>query len=369
MVNVGNIKANRLYRLFFIALMLVCFNAQAGDIYRCIDDGGGSHFQDTPCHAEAKPYKRWIDQTKPDLQPKALKSSSEPSIANLWDGERRLGVLDEKAKPSRSFMWRASKKGRGTVYLMGSIHFGRPDMYPLSPNIRSAFEASNSLMVELNALTVNPLVMGQLMAEYGMYQGGDQLKNHLSHQTWARISKAAARLNVPSSLFSAQKPWLAAMTLSVLSIKQSGFSESLGIDMHFLEQAQGRMNIIELEGMEYQVGLMANLSKSAQLAMLEDALRILDEGDEYFGIMLDLWQSGDADGMAALIEESVGESSGAKRLMKRLLDDRNARMLKRIEGSLVTNQTSFIVVGAAHLVGPKGLISMFASQGYEVEQH
>jgi len=358
----------RLYRFTILVLLVASLPVQAGDIYRCIDTDGSHHFQDTPCHAQAKPYKRWIDRPKPESDQKSIATPADPVVVNLWAGESRRAIATD-AEESPSFMWRATRKGSGTVFLMGSIHFGRPEMYPLSQRVQSAFEQSDLLMVELNALAANPLVMGQLMSEYGMYQNGDELRNHVTNQTWHRLQKAVEHLNIPVSLVNSQKPWMAAMTLSALSVKQSGYSEALGIDMHFLKRAQGRKKIIELEGVEFQASLMANLSKKSQLAMLEDTLRIMEQGDEYFGLMFDVWQKGDAAGMAALIQQSVAGKEGAKELMKRLLDDRNIRMLDSLQRESKVGQTSFVVVGAAHLVGPKGLVALLAQKGFVLEQY
>ena len=55
-------------------------------------------------------------------------------------------------------------------------------------------------------------------------------------------------------------------------------------------------------------------------------------------------------------------------IFKRLLDDRNKGMASKIEGYLKTKETYFVVVGAGHLVGDKGIIKMLKERGYSVEQ-
>jgi uncharacterized protein YbaP (TraB family) len=50
-----------------------------------------------------------------------------------------------------------------------------------------------------------------------------------------------------------------------------------------------------------------------------------------------------------------------------LLVDRNRRWMPALESCLSTRRC-FIVVGAAHLVGPDGLVTMLRQRGYRVEQ-
>jgi len=43
-------------------------------------------------------------------------------------------------------------------------------------------------------------------------------------------------------------------------------------------------------------------------------------------------------------------------------------MVSKIEEFLRTKETYFVVVGAGHLVGKKGIIEMLRGKGYPVEQ-
>ena len=42
--------------------------------------------------------------------------------------------------------------------------------------------------------------------------------------------------------------------------------------------------------------------------------------------------------------------------------------MPQIEQLLSRTQPAFVVVGAAHLVGPDGLLALLAAKGYRVEQ-
>ena len=55
-------------------------------------------------------------------------------------------------------------------------------------------------------------------------------------------------------------------------------------------------------------------------------------------------------------------------MYRRLLLERNQAWLPKLEALFARKGRSFVVVGAAHLVGPDGLLTMLKSKGYTVEQ-
>ena len=55
-------------------------------------------------------------------------------------------------------------------------------------------------------------------------------------------------------------------------------------------------------------------------------------------------------------------------MYERLLVNRNRNWLPRLDALLTRNGRAFVVVGAAHLVGPDGLLAMLKAKGYKVDQ-
>ena len=51
-----------------------------------------------------------------------------------------------------------------------------------------------------------------------------------------------------------------------------------------------------------------------------------------------------------------------------MLQDRNLRMADAAEQFLKGKEAAFVVVGAAHMVGRDGVISILEKRGYKVEQ-
>jgi uncharacterized protein YbaP (TraB family) len=55
-------------------------------------------------------------------------------------------------------------------------------------------------------------------------------------------------------------------------------------------------------------------------------------------------------------------------MYERLLVERNRNWLPELEKLVARPRPAFVVVGAAHLVGPDGLIALLSAKGYRVEQ-
>jgi uncharacterized protein YbaP (TraB family) len=55
----------------------------------------------------------------------------------------RMGAQDIPAAVKKGLFWKATS-GANTIYLLGSIHLGSKDMYPLPREFEDAFAASNT---------------------------------------------------------------------------------------------------------------------------------------------------------------------------------------------------------------------------------
>jgi uncharacterized protein YbaP (TraB family) len=53
---------------------------------------------------------------------------------------------------------------------------------------------------------------------------------------------------------------------------------------------------------------------------------------------------------------------------QRIYSDRNVRMASQVEQFLQKKRKMFVVVGAAHLVGPGSVLGLLRKKGFQVEQ-
>ncbi|HOD74805.1 MAG TPA: TraB/GumN family protein [Syntrophorhabdaceae bacterium] len=271
-----------------------------------------------------------------------------------------------RAEGEKHFLWQA-KTQTATVYLLGSVHFMKRDAYPLSPVIEKAFAGSDTIAVEANINDIGQETLAKLRAE-GFYTGNDSIANHVSRETYTYITAEAARLGFPVASLDRQRPWFLAMTMSSIELMKAGYNPHYGIDKYFLTRAAGRKKLVELETIDYQIDLLARLPDKEQESFLLYALKDLSSLVQQVDRLMAAWTTGDSDLIAELLEKSVGEDESLKVIHRKILTERNRNMAKKIALHLGSSGCVFVVVGAAHLVGDKGIVELLRKEGFTVEQ-
>ena len=89
------------------------------------------------------------------------------------------------ASEDRALFWKLSSE-HSEVYLLGSIHFANSGFYPLRSEIEQAFDASDTLVVEVDITQVSP---ASIMTMDTMYPQGESIKDHVSQETYNELIK------------------------------------------------------------------------------------------------------------------------------------------------------------------------------------
>jgi uncharacterized protein YbaP (TraB family) len=277
----------------------------------------------------------------------------------VWTGAAQAG------KKGKHFLWRV-QSGTSTAYLLGSIHILKKDFYPLSREIEDAYAASSVLAVEANIDDVSRIDVTNIIGK-AMYPAGDSVDKHISPSTYELLKEELAADGIPIELVAMQRPWFVALTLTSFALLKSGFDPAYGLDQHFISEAEGKKKIVELEGVDYQVDLLSSLSDSDQEFFLRSTINDLHTLDRDADRLISAWKSGDAQGIESLIANEEQEK-GMSPIYEKILYERNRTMAGKVEKLLRTGQTAFVVVGAGHLVGEKGIIDILRQRGYVIDQ-
>lgn len=268
-------------------------------------------------------------------------------------------------KPRRFLMWKSTSPS-ATIYLVGSIHVGDSSMYPLPKEVESAFATAKVLAVEINIKNADRAKMIGLVQKYGVYTDDDSLAKHLSKETQAALDDYCTRHNVPRMGMEKLKPWLVAISIAQMAWQQAGEDPSLGIDMHFLDESKPPQRIDELETIESQFSIFAEATEEEQQSMLASILKQGDKMKDLITRMQTAYTSGDPGSLEKIMQEQ--NDVGSKSLEKKFVDDRNVAMTGKMEEYLKGKDPVFVVVGAAHIIGDKGIAKQLRDKGYKVEQ-
>jgi uncharacterized protein len=286
-------------------------------------------------------------------------------VLAFWGVAAAQVAAPEQPKPRRFLMWKATSPST-TVYLVGSIHLGDSSLYPLPKEVESAFATAKALVVEINVNNVDQAKTMGLVQKYGMYSGDDSLSKHLSKENQAALEDYCTKHNVPRTGMEQLKPWVVAVTIAAMAWQQAGEDPSMGVDMHFLKESKPPQRIEELETMESQLSIFAEATDDEQQSMLAAILKLGDKAKDLIKRTEAAYVAGDPDALQKVMDEQ--NDLGSKTLMKKLLDDRNAMMTEKMEEYLKAKDPIFAVVGAAHIIGDKGIARQLRDKGYKVDQ-
>ena len=268
----------------------------------------------------------------------------------------------------KNFLWKATS-GTNTVYILGSLHFMKKEAYPLARKIEDAFDASDVVVVEANINDIARVDVQKLI-DTAFYTGDDTLENHVSAETYSLVKKQYEKLGIPLWLVSRQKPWFLALTITSFELAKLGFDPNYGIEMHFTSKALPKKRIEELESFEYQINLLSGFSDREQEMFLLETLKDVQayEAEAEADALLRAWQTGDTKRLESIVMKNGSDEGSLSQVYEKLMYQRNRNMTSKIEGYLKKRETCFVIVGAGHLVGNRGIIELLKSKGYTIEQ-
>jgi len=267
----------------------------------------------------------------------------------------------------KSFLWKIQSK-TATAFILGSVHLAKPDIYPLPRKIEESFDKSAVLALEADPAKAQDTALLRQMLVAAAYAKGGTLKEHLSRETFELARREIERLGLPMESFSRTKPWFLAMSIETLEFQRLDYDPANGIDVYFAGKAAGEKQIVELESFDYQIRLLNSFSDREQELFLIYTLRDLATLKEKIEELMTAWRGGDAKSMERLVARTLTESPELRPIFDKLFYKRNREMTARIEQMLQGKETAFVVVGAAHLVGKKGIIELLRGKGFKVEQ-
>ncbi|MGB5336533.1 MAG: TraB/GumN family protein [Woeseiaceae bacterium] len=262
-------------------------------------------------------------------------------------------------------MWSAQGVSN-TIYLLGSIHMLREQDHPLPTAIDLAYDDAEVLIMELDMDDLDSIATQRLFNESGVLRDGTTLRDLIGAESYRRAEVAAAANDIPLELLASSEPWLAAITVEMLSLYRIGFNPMLGVEMTMLSRAvQDGKRIDGLEAIEEQLAFLDGLSLEAQrdmlLQTLEESANMRESVDE----MIRAWRYGDT---AALESGLLDSFEGLDELSDALVGQRNRRWVSQINDLLDDQDDYLVIVGALHLVGEAGVPRLLAQQGVKIKQ-
>lgn len=261
----------------------------------------------------------------------------------------------------------AVRDADSTIYLFGTVHVRRPGADWGGANAQAALREASEVWTEIEISPDSDARGQQLAMQLGMAPADQPLSATMTPEQYQRFSALTQRLGVPAANFERMKPWMAAITLTVLPMMQAGYDPQAGIDRAIDAAADaGGKQRRAFETIDQQLGFLAGLSPEMQHQMLLDTIDETEEGPAQLDALSAAWERGDVDALKAQVIDEM--RSEYPELYNVLFVQRNAAWVETLIHEMEGSGVDFVAVGAGHLVGPDGLVAQLRARGLRVER-
>jgi uncharacterized protein len=279
--------------------------------------------------------------------------------ADITTGSQIRARVAHSAHPL--FLWRFHV-GTSIAYLAGSIHVMKPSLFPLPAQFDAAFALSNRLAVEVNTNGLAPDALRAAFRNYALLPEGQSIGMVLRPATLASVNAHLQAQTATIASVATLKPAMLATQLAVARLSALGYLPEFGLEQHFMNGV-GNRPVLELETLDEQLAVLTSPPMAVQDEMLAETIDQMDTIEPIIAAMIVAWLAGDEREFRRLFDLESGDSPEVQAFMRRLLEDRNVGMAEKIVGYLKAPGTTFVLVGAAHLTGPEGIVALLEARG------
>lgn len=281
-------------------------------------------------------------------------------------GRLIFGLLVLSALGRAELFYEITHKG-ATVFILGSIHAGKPDSFPLNDTVEKAYTQSKIIAVEVDLDDPQTAQKAQKLILASINLSGDALSMYLSPSVYSKWKQYALQNNISKSWYERFRPWALVLQMSEWEMKKSGYEAQWGIDRYFLAKSHlDNKQIISLETIEEQFALLSDPRYEEKL--LEYSIDSANDVQFSLDKMFHLWKKGDEKSFEIFLNEQSSTDSKHREIVERVIERRNIKMAEKIEQLLLSGEKTMVIIGSAHLVGEKGVVSLLREKGYRVSK-
>ena len=279
----------------------------------------------------------------------------------------RAAFAGDEMRYGHGVLWKVERGGLAPNYLFGTIHITDERVLRLPDEVAQAFDGARSATFEVIMTDEVRLRLAKAMVA----APDRTLDRVLSPALYRDAIAAGARFGFGSEQLRYFKPWALAMFLSV---PQAEFARSamgaLPLDQALQDRARAQGKpVYQLETGTEQIALFDEMTEADQLAMLESAIRDSARIETLFEELTARYLARDVGGIQSeMIQQSKSmDDQLVKMFLLRFNEARNLTMVQRMAERLGEGG-AFIAIGALHLPGETGLLSLLAAQGYQISR-
>lgn len=289
-----------------------------------------------------------------------------------------------RAKAARTpfasgLLWQVEKDGI-TSYIVGTLHLPDPRLDQFSTQVSEYLHQTEQLLLEMT-LADEATFQTRLLSDPSLtlIETGPTLIDRLGEENWSMVETALADLGIPGFMAARYQPWFLSLTLAtppcVLQAARSGelgldrriekTAAAQGKDIQSMDTTDGLIAIFTADPIEEQVRLFKQAIESGMLGQDADPASVIEL---YFREEVQLiWAYGEYKALQAAngVEGRRSVAAQLAQVEQELVTDRNIAWSDTLVSALSQMPTT-VAVGALHLPGDHGLLSLLEQHGFRI---
>jgi uncharacterized protein YbaP (TraB family) len=270
-----------------------------------------------------------------------------------------------------ALLWRIEKAGVQPSWLYGTIHLTDDRLTTFKPAVTSAIQSARVVALEVADLSREALAQAMGRSAQLLIDPAGGIDKVLSGDELQVARRVLEEAGLPYQLLGMVRPWFVYTLLAVPACERARAAAGLkALDSRIGELAKSRGTpVVGLETVEDQLRAMAGISADEQANLLRASVKMVSRIDDLTETLVTLYLQ-EKIGLVwplnlALAREANLSSDSFRGFESTVLIGRNYRMRDALLPMLAHGGV-FAAVGALHLVGNEGLVSLLRQSGYTV---
>lgn len=265
-------------------------------------------------------------------------------------------IVAQPSSSNSSLLYQISLKGLAKPsYIFGTFHIMCPEDFTISPVLAQALTSTQQFYGELDMANPNlqSQLMNGLMSDKTLQSYyGDSLF-HVLNQQYQKIT------GIPLVTLNTFQPFL---SMSLLMINTPSCATKVQPETELVKLAQAnKLTINGLETVEDQIKAIQYQTLEEQYKQLQLSIEKYDSVKTVFEQMTTVYKQRNIDALFNFMKEKESSDS----FETEMLTKRNQKWIPEMIKAMA-QKPSFFAVGAAHLGGENGVLSLLRAQGFTV---
>ena len=277
----------------------------------------------------------------------------------------RPALAAELLPHGQGLLWTVEVEGAAPSYVFGTLHSTDPRVTQLPPKVAEALGRAASITLEM----VHDEVAAAAIGRAGSLAEGRSLDRLVGLKMFANVAATGAGYGLSGEILKTFKPWMVVVVFSIPPFEIARVAQGgMTLDNLLRERARrGGKAVFGLESVEEQIAVFDGMPERDQIALLESTLDRAGDTEAMWERMTRSYLAGDLDDLYDQLRDQIRPlgPAAARAFKRRLLDARNERMAARLDGRLRRGAV-FVAVGALHLPGRLGLLSLLQARGFRI---